>query len=128
MIRNISKSCLAYLPAVLVAAGIAVVCLAEQRHVPQVSINDKLVHGLMYFVLSACLMVGMLLNGKKRWTWWGANIVSCTLYGLLIEILQHCCTLTRSCEMADLFADFVGALIGLLLVWTICQISRPFNP
>ena len=45
--------------------------------------------------------------------------VSVTAYGGLMEILQRFCTLTRSGEMADLYADFLGAVIGVIIVFVI---------
>ena len=77
-------------------------------------------HGVMYAFLAIAWMVP-IVHGKSsnygfflftRCVW---VCVCVTLYGALIEILQRYCTLTRSCEMADLYADFAGALIGVVL-------------
>ena len=104
------------MPAVLVAAGIAVLSLVEKAHAPSMPMGDKWSHGVAYCVLSLCLMLALVLNGHKRWYWWLTNIAACTAYGLLMEALQRYCTLTRSGEMADLLADFLGALLGVVLI------------
>lgn len=121
-----NKSYMAYMPAVLVAAGIAILSLVEQQHAPRVPVNDKLAHAMSYVVLGLCLMAALWRNGHRRWQWWLTAVVSCTAYGLLIEALQRFCTLTRTGEMADLLADFIGALIGVVLVkvWDISTTSR----
>lgn len=110
------------MPAVLVAAGIAVLSLMEQQHVPTVRINDKLVHAIMYTVLSASILIGWLVNGKRHWKWWMRAVLYSSVYGLLMEALQRFCTLTRSGEMADLLADVIGAVVGTVIVWLISKI------
>jgi VanZ family protein len=47
-----------------------------------------------------------------------------TSYGALMEILQRYCTLTRSGEMADLYADAIGAIIGVIIVAILSIINR----
>ena len=113
---------MAYLPAVLVAAGIAVLSLLEKEHAPSMPMGDKWSHGVAYCVLGISVMTALLLNGHKRWKWWLVTIVTCTAYGALMEALQRFCTLTRSGEMADLYADFLGVLLGIGIV-AIIQIA-----
>lgn len=112
---------MAYVPAVLMTVGIAVVSLWEAPHLPrEVAMHDKMMHGLMYTVLAVSWMVPITLklpqtisNYLKPAIW----VCLCvTAYGALMEVLQRYCTLTRSGEMADLLADFIGALIGVIIV------------
>ena len=115
-----NKSYMAFIPAVLVAAGIAILSLMEQTHAPRVVVNDKLMHGFMYAALAFSLILPLLrtsnpLNSKPLTRYIG-TFVGVTMYGLLMETLQRFCTFSRSGEMADLYADAVGALIALLLV------------
>ena len=117
------KSYMAFMPAVVVAAGIAVLSLAESTHMPAVQVSDKLAHGVMYCVLAATLMGGWVHIGRTRWMYYLLTCVLATSYGTLMEILQRFCTLTRSGQMADLYADAVGALIGVIIVCVIA-ISR----
>ena len=83
---------------------------------PSVSVNDKVVHGLMYAVLAAAWLVPMMLRARPRVRTYLYVCVGATLYGALMEVLQHYCTLTRSGDMADLVADFIGAAAGVSMV------------
>ena len=109
-------SYMAYLPAVVVTAGIAVLSLTESAHMPSVRMNDKLAHGLLYAVLAAAWLWPVLRTSHTRVIPYISVVAGVTAYGALMEILQRFCTLTRSGEMADLFADFLGALVGTALV------------
>ena len=119
-----NKSYMAYMPAVLVAAGIAVLSLVEKAHAPAMPMGDKWSHGIAYCVLSLCLMAALWFNSRTRWHWWLTAVLSCTAYGLLMEVLQRFCTLTRSGEMADLLADFLGALVGVAMVAIFCLVRH----
>ena len=110
------KPYMAFLPAVLVAAGIAILSLAEAGAMPSVRISDKLLHGVMYCALAASLMGAFVYVGRARWTYCLLAWTGAAAYGALMEVLQRFCTLTRSGEMADLYADMIGALIGILCV------------
>ena len=41
-----------------------------------------------------------------------------------MEMLQRFCTLTRTGEMADVYADAVGALVGLVICLILVLIRR----
>ena len=122
------------MPAVVLAAGIAVLSLWENPQVPhEWQIGDKLAHGLMYTVLAIAWMVP-LVKGKSpviqnevhrafapqnhqsliiRSMW---VCVAVTAYGALMELLQHYCTVTRSGDVMDILADLIGAFIGVTAV------------
>lgn len=104
-----------YLPAVLVTAGIAMLSLTESSHMPSVSVNDKLIHGLMYGVLAVSWLIPLLRTCPHVRTYLYV-CVGATMYGALMETLQRFCTLTRSGEIADLLADFIGVAIGIGIV------------
>lgn len=117
------KPYMAFIPAALVAAGIAVLSLIEQPTVvTPIPVNDKLAHGLMYAALAVTLLVPLFRLPVNHYKSIFLTVFATTAYGLLMEALQRYCTLTRSGNMADLMADLVGALIGvtIVLVWRIC--------
>ena len=60
-----------------------------------------------------------ILNPKSEFAPYLYVCALVSLYGGLMELLQHYCTLTRSGEWIDLLADFIGALIGVVLVFVI---------
>ena len=112
------KSYMAFLPAVLVAAGIAILSLWENPHVPEaMAVNDKVAHLLMYAVLAVSLMAALVYIRRSSIFIFSSTWAVVTAYGALMEMLQRFCTLSRSGEMADLYADALGALIGILLVF-----------
>ena len=112
---------MAYMPAVLIAAGIAVLSLTEANHMPSVQVNDKLAHGLMYTLLSIAMIVPASRFSRARVRPYLYVWVAATLYGGLIEVLQGLCTLTRTCSITDIYANLIGVTIGVLLiaVWRI---------
>lgn len=123
----LNKFHMSFVPAVLVTVGIAVLSLTESTQIPSVSLNDKVVHACMYFVLAVAWMVPMALKRTQTTSNYFKSAVwvclCATVYGALMEVLQRFCTLTRSGEMADLYADFIGAVAGVAVVW-IFEISR----
>ena len=112
MLRN---QTVRYIPAVLIAVGIAVLSLWEQPQIPPaVTISDKLAHGILYAVWAISMMAAADGNARMRVRTYLYVCVIATSYGALMEILQRFCTLTRSGEMADLYADAIGAIIGVI--------------
>lgn len=114
---------MAYMPAVLVAAGVAALSLVEASHAPRVPVSDKWSHGIAYLILAVSLILPLLYRGYRSWRAYLWTVVSCTAYGLLMEALQRFCTLTRTGEMADLLADFLGALLGVVIVAIVMKIT-----
>jgi VanZ family protein len=84
--------------------------LALSPHPPQgLSTGwDKANHALAFAALACCGSLG--LRWRSRWL-----LGALMAYGLLIEILQTQVP-GRSGEAADLLADGLGALAGILLV------------
>lgn len=121
------KSYMAFLPAVCITVGIAILSLTESSYMPSVSLNDKLAHSLLYALLAATWLMPLLKqsqttsNDLKRSL---TILLGTTAYGALLELLQHCCTLTRSGEWRDLLADFLGALIGIAILFVISSLRR----
>jgi len=79
---------------------------------------DKLIHAVLYGGL--CGLVSMGMSRSPRNTPWVVLVVApvlfATAYGLTDEIHQSYVP-GRSCDVADLFADFLGAaMVQLVLV------------
>ena len=109
IVRN--KSYMNYLPGVCATVVIAIMSLTESSYMPSVSLNDKLMHAVLYAFLAAAWWLAI-----KRPVW---IVIGATLYGALLELLQHYCTRTRSGEWLDLLADFLGATIAIIfaILW-----------
>ena len=111
------KSYMVFLPAVVLTAGVAILSLMESPYVPQaLSAKDKLIHGAMYMLLAISWMAPVCRRLPSRIMPYIGVWTGVVLYGALMEILQRFCTLTRSGEMADFYADAIGAILGLGLV------------
>ena len=114
-----------FIPAVLTAIVIAITSLWEQQQIPPaMTMNDKLAHGLLYAILAISMMAGVRRDARMRVRTYLYVCALATSYGALMEILQRYCTLTRSGEMADLYADAIGALIGVIIVAILSIINR----
>lgn len=114
---------MAYIPAAVLAVGIAVVSLIENPHIPSdIRLSDKAMHALMYALLALSLAAALFRNRHAAWRTALLSILGTTLYGALLELLQATCTRTRSGEWLDVLADLIGALAGFIVVWivTLC--------
>ena len=117
------------MPAVLLTVGIAVISLWEAPHLPPpvMSLGDKVLHGLMYTVLAIAWMIPVSRRAPKRWPLYVYVCLAVTAYGALMEVLQRFCTLTRSGEWMDLLADFLGALLGVLIMILFLRLHKMLN-
>ena len=115
-IANI-KSYRTYIPAVFLTVGVVMVSLWENPQLPPaIGESDKLMHALMYALLAVAWIIPVKQCLRaSAWPyifmWLGV-----TLFGALMEILQHWCTRTRSGDWADVLADAIGALLGIAVV------------
>lgn len=109
---------------------IGVACLIDARAIPTVpSINipnkDKIVHFCFYFVFSI-LWAKYLLYAQK-WTRikiYATVFISASVFGIIIELLQGCCTETRGADLADVLANCSGSFLGLLCVFVFATIKK----
>lgn len=116
-----------FIPAVLTAIVIAIASLWENPQMPQaITVSDKLAHGVLYAVLAISMMVAVDSSARTRVLPYIYVCALATAYGALMEILQRFCTLTRSGEMADLYADAIGAIIGVAVIAILSIINHKF--
>ncbi|MBR1632062.1 MAG: VanZ family protein [Paludibacteraceae bacterium] len=109
------------LPSIIVAAMIAVVCLVDlhgaEQQLPTFEGMDKLVHALMFAVLTLALAFDLR---QTRWRRSAPGLlIPPAVYGALIEVLQATLTDVRSGDWLDWIADIAGALtaFGALLLY-----------
>lgn len=127
------KSYMAFLPAVLLTVGIAIISLweAPQLPPPVLSLGDKVLHGLMYTLLAVSWAIpvtkSQMSNIKYQILSCIAVCLSVTAYGGVMELLQRYCTVTRSGEWLDLLADFIGAAVGVTIVVVITSLRKIIN-
>ena len=94
------------------ALMLLVVGAASLLPAPDIGVNDKLSHSLVYLVLAAWF--GLLADSRIALLWTGAGLLA---YGILIEMLQWM-TSFRFAEAEDVLANLIGIAIGLLVYFT----------
>jgi VanZ family protein len=75
----------------------------------EIALSDKLLHGIAYAVLG---VVAALAQRRPRVI---LTELLLTAFGLLMEVLQDRTTY-RTFDLADLYADALGAAIGVVVV------------
>jgi len=102
--------------AIVLLMAIMYVSLLETIELPESPVIqvDKLVHLIMYCVLSIALYKGFL-NKKIFFSIVMACILS-FLYGLIVEFLQYSLTSTRMFDIFDIFANGIGTMFAYLIV------------
>jgi len=80
---------------------------------------DKLVHFTFYFVAAILGCFFLEKTVHKKFTFNKILLISMLFawfYGILIEVLQSTITRARSGDLKDVWANCLGALIGVLLL------------
>jgi len=90
---------------IAIAFAIGLATLTPVETMPNVSGSDKLYHLISFAILTLPIAI---IRPKAMWVILSLSIA----YGGAIEIIQP--LVNRNCEMADLFADTCGAMLGIL--------------
>ena len=85
---------------------------------PDLSVNDKLIHVVVFFGFA--LLMDMASSRNPFWLWKGLPLL---IYGGGIEIAQYF-TEFRSFSIADWFADFAGILLYYIIKSVIVFFDR----
>lgn len=109
-----------YLPAIIWLLVITVLSGYPGNHVPKIPVwqFDKLVHTVIYFVLSVTLIYAF----QKQYNQVSKRIIisiSIILFGIFyggfMEIMQHYIFINRSGNWYDFIANGVGAILGVFI-------------
>lgn len=77
---------------------------------------DKVIHMLLYFILSITILASFIRSGKRSKTdHMIITFVWVISYGMLMEVLQFYLTKTRSAEILDILANTTGCIFAILL-------------
>jgi VanZ family protein len=98
----------------LFAAGIAVGSLIPGEYLEGISIRDKVLHALAYFLLMFWF-AGLFRRGRH---WIVA--IAIFLFGLALDVAQAG-TSSRSYDLADVAANAGGILLALALAWFLSE-------
>lgn len=89
------------------------------KDLPSIGFSDKVNHLMAYFVLSVLVYLTLLFQRKSELLFNYAPIVTLIIssfYGIADELHQMLIP-GRSAEVFDWFADAIGAILGILLVY-----------
>ena len=90
---------------IAIAFAIGLATLTPVETLPNVSGSDKLYHLISFAILTLPIAI---IRPKAMWVILSLSIA----FGGAIEVIQP--LVNRNCEMADLFADACGAVLGIL--------------
>ena len=88
---------------------------------PNISVNDKLIHVVVFFGFA--FLLDLASSRKPFWLWKGLPLLA---YGVGIEVLQYFAPF-RSFSIMDMVADFAGILIYFLLKRSVLFVINRHN-
>lgn len=108
----------AHIPAILWTLFIASSCLLPASAFESFSIKsifqlDKLIHFVLYFVFVLLWALTQERVSKKSIILLGILSIA---YGILIEVLQSAMSLGRAYDVADIVANTIGCVFGVLSI------------
>lgn len=100
----------------IVALGITIsIAYLSLMKMPKVEVNisniDKFYHSFAYFTLSFCWLFSFYKKPKLK----NIIVISCIIYGIVIEVLQDTLTMYRTGDFRDVLANTVGIVLGLFI-------------
>jgi VanZ family protein len=100
----------------VIAIGITIsITYLSLMKMPKVEVNigniDKFYHSFAYFTLSFCWLFSFYKKPKLK----NIIVISCIIYGIIIEVLQDTVTLYRTGDFRDVLANTVGIVLGLFV-------------
>ncbi|MDA9967028.1 VanZ family protein [bacterium] len=90
---------------IIISIAIGLATLTPVEKLPQVSGSDKVYHLISFAILTLPIAI---IRPRAIWIILSLSIA----FGGALELLQP--LVNRNCEMADLFADACGAVLGIL--------------
>ena len=104
---------------IFVTISIGILSLIEPSKSTSLSIfkfenADKIQHFFSYFCLAICWLYTIKTAIQKRQSRF-LVIITCIIYGIIIEVLQGTITTYRTADYKDIIANSVGALLALLI-------------
>jgi len=92
--------------------------------------TDKLGHAFVFAVLEFLLLFGFRKTSPQSFSQNKIrlySIVTATVYGILIEFIQHYFTSNRTADFWDVIADIFGAFLGLATFHIVFGNLKPLN-
>lgn len=93
---------------------IGILCLSLIK-MPSTGISisniDKIYHSFAYFTLTMAWLFTYYKKPNKKYI----IVVSCILFGIIIEVLQYSLTIYRTGDYLDVIANSLGVLFALII-------------
>lgn len=117
------RKTLIYWRSIGLTCAIAYGCLLRTPtyHLPPIEHGDKWGHYIAFMLLTLALLWDSHKAALKPYLRWSIAILYPTLYGALIEILQHHFFYPRTGEWTDWLADCIGVATGCIIGYAIHQ-------
>lgn len=98
-------------------------------NMPNVQINDKVIHFIAFMLLGFLLRSALRIQGKvgfvKKYSF-AVSITIISIYALLDELHQMYIP-GRSCDPKDWLADICGAFLGIIIVTAIRKFVHKYK-
>jgi len=111
--------------AIIYTIALTFISLVEKVSLSKINIsfNDKIAHFLAYFILASLwtIYISFKLNKSSLKQVFLLIIPLGFFYGIIIEVLQKQITETRNADVFDAIANFIGLVVGVLLIWFLKQ-------
>jgi len=115
------KNSVRFLVVFLMISG-AWVATRELDIPPEYSVNDKIIHMVVFFGFA--FLVDLSTSRKPFWFWKGVPLL---VYGACIEIMQYY-TPERSFSLLDWLADFGGVLLYFVIKRFLVWLDQKYAP
>jgi|TARA_B110000967_G_scaffold208409_1_gene260495 glycopeptide antibiotics resistance protein len=100
-----------FLIAISITVGIIYLSIIK---IPSIGIEianiDKGYHSLAYFMLAITWLLAFYKKQKKY-----VIVISCIIFGIIIEVLQYTLTTYRTGDYLDVFANSLGVFLALVV-------------
>lgn len=117
MLKNLSL-----LVSILYTITLSALCLFKMDNVVEElpSVNDKVMHALTHFILVVLWFVVFYYRfGFKYYKAIGLAALFSLVYGISIELLQGCLTISRQSDFKDVLANVLGMVFASILLVSI---------
>jgi glycopeptide antibiotics resistance protein len=100
-----------FLIAISITVGIIYLSLIKTPSIGiEIANIDKGYHSFAYFMLAITWLLAFYKKQKKY-----VIVISCIIFGIIIEVLQYTLTTYRTGDYLDVFANSLGVLLALVI-------------
>lgn len=114
MLKHIKKLLQDNIIIIAIGITIAIICLSLIKLSGtgvEIKNIDKAYHSFAYFVLASAWLFSFYKKPNYKYI----IVISCILFGIIIELLQSNLTIYRTGDIIDVLANTLGVLIALMI-------------